>query len=217
MQDEPPPPPVPNPMKPHTISSARHAKRNQPPQRFQPLSFSANTSTARIISDGRVFNPRQSRKIVSTVGILRPRSISEMYPRSRPATSASFSCVIPASRLNRASVCPTTRFRSCCSSVKSKHGAYQERLRISSHYSTIVLVFVAPSQELAVDLLGVGGPAFWSVARQDAFQNKEQPAPSGGIHHGKTRSFIFPKHSSRHSGRKTASTCRVTPTSLRIS
>ena len=45
---------------------------------------------------------------------------------------------------------------SCCSSGKYKRGAYQERLGISSHYSTIVLVFVAPSQELAVDLLGVG-------------------------------------------------------------
>ena len=115
--------------------------------RIQCRSFSVCVSTARISSDGRQSNPRHSLKTVSTVGIRRPRSIRETYPRSSPAISASFSCVMPASRLNRASIRPTMRFKSCGSSNEFKQQRYQELQRISSHYSTNFIAIGFRSQE----------------------------------------------------------------------
>ena len=137
-------------------------------------------STARISSDGRQSNPRHNLKTVSTVGILKPRSISETYPRSSPAISASFSCVIPASRLNRASICPTMRFRYCGSSKGFKPSPYQEPRRISSHYSTIVLAMSFRSQEVPVN-----GPGLDAAAFSGSMQ---------GNRHKEARCFSFSKY-----------------------
>lgn len=128
--------------------------------RIQCPFLSACVSTARISSDGRQSNPRHNLKTFSTVGMRRPRSISETYPRSISAISASFSCVMPASLLNRARICPTMRFKSCGSSKGFKPPAYQESRRISSHYSTIVLAMDFRSQEPPVDDSGLGAAAF---------------------------------------------------------
>ena len=163
----------------HTSATATGRRNSelcpQPSQSTQRCSLSDSVSTARISSEGRQFSPRHNLKTVSTVGIRRPRSISETYPRSISAISASFSCVIPASRLNRARICPTMRFKSCGSSNEFKGSAYQEPRRISSHYSTIVLAVGFRSQELPVDDTVLDATAFAGSA-QGKFTTKAQNA-----------------------------------------
>ena len=144
----------------------------QPVNETQRCSLSDSVSTARIRSDGRQFRPRHNLKTVSTVGIRRPRSISETYPRSISAISASFSCVIPASRLNRARICPTMRFKSCGSSKGFKPSSYQEPRRISSHYSTIVLAMDTRSQELPVDHTVLNATALRGRGRANSPQRR---------------------------------------------
>jgi hypothetical protein len=89
--------------------------------------------------------------------------------------------VIPASRLNRASICPTMRFKSCGSSKGFKPSPYQEPRRISSHYSTIVLAMDFRSQDVPVGEPGLKVGAF--------------SGPMLGNHHKEAICFSFPKYS----------------------